>query len=106
MSDMKRAPPPHVKLCNANGKELKTLGCYSTPLKVGNQHMTHDILFINNLQISCILGMDFPKPIHLPSNSELSLKLPVKQSFPTGLIESCSNLPDQVMVILYIHSRP
>ena len=93
--------------------------------------MTHKILFIDNLQIGSILGMDFmsqhniiidaakrslrfgsgptnisttniltyPKTLHLPANSEISVKLPVPNSFKTGLIESLTSLPDQVMVM-------
>ena len=107
------------------------LGCYEIPLKVGNRYMTHKILFIENLQIGCILGMDFmsrhniindaakrslrfgsrpnslsftnilssPKTIHLPANSESSIKLPVSQPFSAGLVESVNSLPDQVMVM-------
>ena len=58
-STTKCASPPPVKLCGAGGEELCTLGCYEIPLKVENPRMTHKILFIDNLQIGCNLGMDF-----------------------------------------------
>ena len=109
----RRVAAPPVKLCGVDGKELQTLGCYEIPLKVGNRHMRHKILFIDNLQIGCILGMDFmsrhniiidaarhslrfgsqpnnisstnilyfSKTLHLPANSESSIKLPVPHSF-------------------------
>ena len=94
------------------------LGCYEIALKVGNRRMTHKILIIDNLQICCILGMDFmsqhnviidaaklwfgsrpndisstktltyPKPVHLPANSEICLKFPVPNSFKSGLTRS------------------
>ena len=110
----KRVAAPPVKLCGADGKELQTLSCYEIPLKVGNRHMTHKILFIDNLHIGCILGMDFMSrhniiidaarrslrfgsrpnnmsstnilsfPKTLPANSESSVKLPVPHSFASG----------------------
>ena len=43
--------------------------------------------------------LTYPKTLHLPANSEISVKLPVSQSFATGLIESLTTLPDQVMVM-------
>ena len=54
----RRVASPPVKLCGVDGKELKTLGCFEIPQKVGNRHMTHKILSIDNLQIGCILGVD------------------------------------------------
>ena len=50
-STTKHATPPPIKLCDADRKELRTLGCYEITLKVGNCHMTHKILFIDNLPI-------------------------------------------------------
>ena len=50
---------PAVKLCGADGKELVSRGCFNISMKVGSRIMSHNILFIDNLQVPCILGMDF-----------------------------------------------
>ena len=53
------ATSPSVRLCGANGKELQQSGCYSIKVTLGKRHVFHNLIFIKDLQVPCILGMDF-----------------------------------------------
>ena len=46
-------------LCRANGKELQQSGCYSIKVTLGKRQVFHNLIFIKDLQVPCILGMDF-----------------------------------------------
>ena len=65
----KRVAVPPVKLCGADGKELRTLGCYEIPLKVGSRFMSHRILFIENLQALNWTMKQYPLQIFLHATS-------------------------------------
>ena len=122
------AVPPAVRLCGADGKELITSGCFSIRTTLGPVNTFHNILFVDNLQVPCILGMDFmgksniildtrrqiiciarPKKTdyvlmtttktHLPANSETLINLPSPVSFVQGLVESKTGLPEGVHVM-------
>ena len=53
------AMSPTVHLCGANGKELQQSGCYSIKVNLGKRQVFHNLIFIKDLQVPCILGMDF-----------------------------------------------
>ena len=50
---------PSICLCGANGKELQQTGCYSIQISLGKWQVFHNLIFIKDLQVPCILGMDF-----------------------------------------------
>ena len=52
------ARPPPVRLCGPDGKPLKTAGCYSLEFDFKGNTRHHNVLFIDNLQVNCIIGMD------------------------------------------------
>ena len=43
----------------ANDKELQQSGCYSIRISLGKRQVFHNLIFIKDLQVPCILGMDF-----------------------------------------------
>ena len=49
----------HVQLCSANGDVLKTTGSYAVNISFSSQTIKHPIIFVDNLQVGCIIGMDF-----------------------------------------------
>ena len=53
------AKSPSVKLCGAGGTELSQSGCFSLELDIYGRKQFHNWLFIDQLQVPCILGMDF-----------------------------------------------
>ena len=53
------AKSPSIKLCDAGGTELKQNGCFSLELVLNGKKQFHNCLFIDQLQVLCILGMDF-----------------------------------------------
>ena len=53
------AKSPSIKLCGAGGTELKQNGCFSLQIKLNGKKLFHNCLFIDQLQVPCILGMDF-----------------------------------------------
>ena len=46
-------------LSNHDGKELQNNGCYSIQITINSTSFWHIVIFIENLQVPCILGMDF-----------------------------------------------
>ena len=50
---------PILKLCGAEGKELQNDGCYSIQITTNSTSFWHNVIFIKNLQVPCIVGMDF-----------------------------------------------
>ena len=50
---------PTVRLCGANGKKLQQSGCYSIKISLGKRQVFHNPIFIKDLQVPFILGMDF-----------------------------------------------
>ena len=50
---------PSIRLCGANGKELQQSGCYSIKISLGKRQVYHSLIFIKDLQVPYILGMDF-----------------------------------------------
>ena len=52
------AKAPLVKLCSAGGKKLTNSGCYSLHCSLDKNKYWHNLTFIDNLQVSCIIGMD------------------------------------------------
>ena len=50
---------PILKLCGADGKELQNDGCYSIQITINSTSFWHNVIFIKNLQVTCIVGMDF-----------------------------------------------
>ena len=57
------AKSPSIKLCGAGGTELKQNGCFSLELVLNGKKQFHNCLFIDQLQVPCILGMDFMSKI-------------------------------------------
>ena len=53
------ASSPSVCLCGANVKELQQAGCYSDRISLCKRQVFHNLIFIKDLQVPCILGMDF-----------------------------------------------
>ena len=53
------AKPPTIKLCGAGDKELTKDGYYSLEISLNGRKPFHYCMFINQLQVPCILGMDF-----------------------------------------------
>ena len=49
----------HVQLCAANGDALKTKGSYSIDISFSNRTIKHPVIFVDCLQVDCIVGMDF-----------------------------------------------
>ena len=50
---------PILKLCGADGKELHNDGCYSIQITINSTSFWHNVIFITNLQVPWIIGMDF-----------------------------------------------
>ena len=98
-------------------------------IKVNKQVIQQHVHFIENLQVPCILGMDFMKraritidisnkrikmgkplatrekvlflnkDITLDPNCERQVDLPVPWNFDTGLVEGVHTLPEHVVVM-------
>ena len=98
-------------------------------IRVNNREIAQPVHFIENLQVPCILGMDFMKraritidisrkcikmgkslinrekilflnkDITLEPNSERQVDLPVPWTFDAGLVEGVHSLPEQVVVM-------
>ena len=49
---------PLVKLCAANGQLLETCGTYRVQFTINNKTFWHKLMFIEGLQVDCIIGMD------------------------------------------------
>ena len=123
------ARPPQVRLCGADGKELRTAGCYSIECSFGAVNLFHNVLFIHDLQVDCIIGMDLMargnvvidtvkrsiKTSRSPAKtdfvlltqkakvyepqSETLLSLPSPVHFSQGLVEAAAELPDGLHVM-------
>ena len=52
---------PSIRLCGANGSPLINKGTYDMTIRVNNRDISQPVHFIENLQVLCILGMDFMK---------------------------------------------
>ena len=52
---------PSIRLCGANGSPLQNKGTYEITITVKNRTIVQPVHFIENLQVPCILGMDFMK---------------------------------------------
>ena len=52
---------PTIKPCGANGTPLTNKGTYEVTIKVNGHMIQQHVHFIENLQVPCILGMDFMK---------------------------------------------
>ena len=52
---------PTIRLCGANGTPLINKGTFEMKIKVNKQVILQNVHFIENLQVPCILGMDFIK---------------------------------------------
>ena len=50
---------PSIRLCGANGKELQQTECYSIKISLGKRQVFHNLIFIRDLQVPCIFGLDF-----------------------------------------------
>ena len=59
LKETNAALSPSICLCGANGKELQQTGCYSIKISLGKGQVFHNLIFIKDLQVPCILGMDF-----------------------------------------------
>ena len=127
--DAGRKRGPSIKLCGANGNPLINKGTYELAIRVNKQVVQQHVHFIENLQVPCILGMDFMKRaritidisnkrirmgkplatrekvlflnkyITLDPNCERQVDLPVPWTFDAGLVEGVQTLPDQVVVM-------
>ena len=127
VSGQKRGPS--IRLCGANGTPLINKGTHEMAMKVNNRVIMQAVHFIENLQVPCILGMDFMKraritidisrkcikmgkqlvnrekvlflnkDITLEPNSERQVDLPVPWTFDAGLVEGVQTLPEQVVVM-------
>jgi len=108
---------PDVKLCGANGTALETAGSCKAKFHLGNKTFEHQLLFISDLKVDCIIGMDLMakanikldprnrkiifekltkstltelachKTIILPANSETAVLAYSPVPFESGLIE-------------------
>ena len=119
---------PLVKLCAANGQLLETCGTYRVQITINNKTFSHKLMFIEGLQVDCIIGMDLMakanisidtrrrklvmgtplhtpatlssrKRIHLPAHSETMVNIPVPFSFTRGLVEGSPDLPQSVCLM-------
>ena len=120
---------PSIRLCGANGNPLINKGTYEMAIRVNKQVILQNVHFIENLQVPCILGMDFMKraritidvskkcirmgkplatrekvlflnkDITLEPNCERQVDLPVPWTFDAGLVEEVQTLPEQVVVM-------
>ena len=61
---------PSIKLCGANGSPLTNKDTYEMTIKVNNRMILQPVHFIENLQVPCILGMDFMKELGYRSTLE------------------------------------
>ena len=48
-----------MRVHSASGDSLKVVGCSFIPIKLGNQHFTHQFIIIAQIQHPVILGLDF-----------------------------------------------
>ena len=119
---------PDIKLCAANGQLLNTCGTYTVQFTINNRTFSHKLLFIDGLQVDCIIGMDLmakanisidarrrklvmrspisspillssPKRILLPAHSETLVNLPISHSFSRGLVEGTHPLPPSICLM-------
>ena len=126
----------HVQLCAANGDALKTTGSYSVDISFSNRTIKHPIIFVDKLQVDCIIGMDFmsasniyidtkrrkiilgknplspvltlfsKKSILLPPHAETMAAVPVPGPFSRGLLEDSGSLPSSVCLMDGVTSAP
>ena len=68
-SDTSACLTQKIKLCTANGEMLKTHGSYSISIKFASRQFTHSIIFIDHLQVDCIIGMDFMSAANISINA-------------------------------------
>ena len=48
-----------MRVQSASGDSLKVLGCSFIPIKIGNQHFTHQFIIIRDIRHPVIIGLDF-----------------------------------------------
>ena len=117
---------PSIRLCGANGTPLQNKGTYELKVTVKGKSFMQSVHFIENLQIPCILGMDFmkrarisldigrkctkmgralsnyerilflSKDVSLEPNSERQVDLQIPWTFDAGLVEGVHSLPDNI----------
>ena len=90
------AKSPSIKLCGAGGTELKKNGCFSLELVLNGKKQCHDCLFIDQLQVPCILGMDFMSKIGAVIDTNLnniSFSINPKTKLRKLNIALCNNKP-------------
>ena len=46
-------------LASANGTTLHVEGTFLIPIAIGKDYFSHDVCFVRDLQVPCIIGMDF-----------------------------------------------
>ena len=71
-----------VKLCTANGEILKTHGSYNIEIKFANRSFSHPVIFIDKLQVDCIIGMDFMSAANITINARTEKSIWEKKPFP------------------------
>ena len=128
-SNAVKIPGSSIKLCAANGQILNSKGTYWVDIQFAKHTFKTTVQFIDNLQLPCIIGMDFmskaniticansktikigsppplssvpiisSKKIHLPAFSETLVPLSVRGSYSSALIEGSSSLPDDVCIM-------
>ena len=128
-SNAQQIPGNPIKLCAANGQILNSKGTYWVDVQFVNHTFKTTVQFIDNLQLPCIIGMDFmskaninicakskttkigasplhssvqvisSKKIHLPAFSETLVPLNVRGSYSSALIEGSHSLPDDLCIM-------
>ena len=128
-SNAQPIPGNQIKLCAANGQILNSKGTYTVDIQFANHSFKTAVQFIDNLQLPCIIGMDFmskaninicaqskkikighpsrassipiisSKRINLPAFSETLVPLKVNGSYSSALIEGSSSLPEGICVM-------
>ena len=118
-----------IKLCAANGQLLNSKGTYLLDITLTNRSFQIPVQFIDNLQLPCIIGMDFMSKaniticassqkikigqsrrqtsspvvttgkIQLPAYSETLVPLNVNGSFSSALIEGSASLPEGICLM-------
>ncbi|MEL6358502.1 MAG: reverse transcriptase family protein, partial [Bacteroidota bacterium] len=61
-------------------------GCYQLPIKINTTTLTTQILFVNNLQVDCIIGMDTMSKANVTINTN-------KKTISVGAISNTANEP-------------
>ena len=70
-----------IKLCAANGQILNSKGTYVLDIKFSNHSFQTAVQFIDNLQLPCIIGMDFMSKANISicaSSKRIKIGSPIK----------------------------